>query len=145
VADLAVGVFVDKQHQPAMEEILGSVGSKKDLWNKLERFVAENYRAKRDFVFYGKNYGWALRFRKAGKALLSVYPGKDSFAVQIVLRQTPAEKGSDLNLGKNVRNVLEKAHQFPEGRWLFIKVNSKQDISDIQRLLLLKVQPKTSL
>jgi len=73
-----------------------------------------------------------------------MYPGEDSFTVQIVLGQTPAEKASSLKLGRNVRNVLENAHQFPEGCWLFIKVNSKQDISDVQQLLLLKERPKTS-
>lgn len=142
---MAVGTFVEKQRQPTMREIFGSIGSKKELWDSLERFVAENYRTKRDFAFYGKNYGWAVRFRKAGKALLSMYPGEGSFSVQIVLGQTPAEKASSLKLGRNVRNVLEKAHEFPEGRWLFIKVTSKQDVRDVQQLLLLKEQPKTSL
>jgi hypothetical protein len=96
-------------------------------------------------VFYGKDYGWAVRFRKAGKELLSMYPGEESFTVQFVLAQTPAEKASSLKLGKNVRNILENAHQFPEGRWHFIRVNSKQDLKDIQRLLLLKESPRTRL
>ena len=135
---MAVGTFVHKEHQPTMREISISVGSKKDLWDSLERFVAENYRTKRDFAFYGKNYGWAVRFRKGGKALLSMYPGEGSFTVQIVLGETPASKASSLRLGKNAKNVLESAHQFPEGRWLFIRVSSKKDIRDIQQLLLLK-------
>jgi hypothetical protein len=135
---MAVGTFVEKEHQPTMREISISVGSKKDLWDSLERFVAENYRTKRDFAFYGKNYGWALRFRKAGKALLSMYPGESSFTAQIVLGETPAKKASSLRLGKNARNVLGRARQLPEGRWLFIRVSVKQDLRDIQQLLLLK-------
>jgi len=135
---MAVGTFVEKEHQPTMREISNSVGSKKDLWDSLERFVAENYRTKRDFAFYGKNYGWAVRFRKGGKALLSMYPGEGSFTVQIVLGETSASKASSLRLGKNAKNVLENARQFPEGRWLFIRASSKQDIRDIQQLLLLK-------
>jgi hypothetical protein len=142
---MAVGTFVDKQHQPTMKGIFASIGSKKELWDSLERFVAENCRTKRDFAFYGRNYGWALRFRKAGKALLSMYPGEGSFTVQIVLGAIPAKKASNLKLGRNVRTVLENAHEFPEGRWLFIKVGSKQDVRDVQQLLLLKEQPKTSL
>jgi hypothetical protein len=142
---MAVGTFIDKLHQPTMKEILASIGSKRELWDSLERFVAENYRTKRDFAFYGKNYGWAVRFRKTGKALLSMYPGEDSFTVQIVLGETPAKKASSLKLGKNVRNVVEDAHEFPEGRWLFIKVGSKRDFRDVQQLLFLKEQPKTSL
>ena len=142
---MAVGTFVEKQRQPTMREIFGSIASKKELWDSLERFVAENYRTKRDFAFYGKNYGWAVRFRKAGKALLSMYPGEGSFSVQIVLGATPTKKASNLKLGRNVRTKLEKAHEFPEGRWLFIKISSKQDLRDVQHLLLLKEQPKTSL
>ncbi len=141
---MAVGTFVEKEHQPTMREISTSVGSKKDLWDSLERFVAENYRTKRDFAFYGKNYGWTVRFRKGGKALLSMYPEEGSFTVQIVLGETPASKASSLRLGKNAKNVLESARQFPDGRWLFIRVSSKQDIRDIQQLLLLKTSgPQT--
>jgi hypothetical protein len=141
----AVGTFVDKLHQPTTREIFASIGSKKELWKNLERFVEENYRTKRDFAFYGRNYGWALRFRKTGKALLSMYPGQGTFTVQIVLGGTPAKKASSLKLGRNVRNVLENAHEFPEGRWLFIRVGSKRDLEDVQQLLLLKERPKTSL
>ena len=135
---MPVGAFVEKQHQPTMREVFASIGSKKGLWENLENFVAENFRTKRGFAFYGKNYGWALRFRKAGKALLSMYPREGGFTVQIVLAKTPAKKASSLKLDKDTRNVLESAHQFPEGRWLFIRVNSKQDLRDIQQLLLLK-------
>jgi len=56
VMGMAVGVFIEKRHQPTMKETLASIGSKKELWDDLERFVAENYRTKRDFAFYGKNY-----------------------------------------------------------------------------------------
>jgi hypothetical protein len=141
----AVGTFVDKHHQPTTREIFASIGSKKELWNNLERFVEENYRTKRDFAFYGRNYGWALRFRKSGKALLSMYPGQRGFTVQIVLGGAHAKKASSLKLGGNVRNVLENTHEFPEGRWLFIRVGSKQDLHDVQQLLLVKQRPKTSL
>jgi len=121
-----------------MKGIFASIGSKKELWEDLTRFIADNYRVKSDFAFYGKNYGWALRFRRTGKALLSLYPGEESFTVQIVLGETAAEKAASLKLGKNVRNVIENARQFPEGRWLFIRIRSKQDISDVQQLLMLK-------
>ncbi len=79
-----------------------------------------------------------MRFRKGGKALLSMYPGEGSFTVQIVLGETPAKKASSLKFGRNARNVLESARQFPEGRWLFIRVSVKQDLRDIRQLLLLK-------
>jgi len=142
---MAVGTFVDKQHRPTKEEISSSIGPKKELWENLERFIGENYRTKRDFAFYGKNYGWAVRFRKAGKALLSMYPGKGSFTAQIVLGETAARNASRLKLRKNAKNMLDSAHRFPEGRWLFIRIELKRDVADVQELLLLKERPKTSL
>jgi len=141
MTEMAIGTFVDKEHQPTMREIFASIGAKRKSWERLAQFIADNYRIKGDFAFYGKNYGWALRFRKGAKALVSTYPGKDSFTVQIVLSETLVEKASILKLGRNVRKVLENAHQFPEGRWLFMRIESEQDITDVQQLLVLKARP----
>jgi hypothetical protein len=82
-----------------------------------------------------------LRFRRGSKTLLSMYPGTESFVVQIVLGQIEAEKAFDLDLGKNVRRHLENTHQFHEGRWLFIKIESEQDLNDVKKLLLVKSRP----
>ena len=124
-----------------MEEISASIGAKRRFWEKLIRFIAENYRVRSDFPFYGKNYGWAMRFRKGGKALLSMYPGRGGFTVQMVLGQVQAKEASNLKLGKNVRMVLQNARQFPEGRWLFIRMESAEDLADVQQLLLIKSRP----
>src|SRR5512136_1601373 len=113
---MAQGAFTDNEHEPTMEETLATVGSKRALWEDLIRFVAANYRARGDFRFYGKNYGWALRFRKGGKALLSLYPGQDSFTVQLIIGPTQAEEAFRLALRKNARKILEDAHPYPEGR-----------------------------
>ncbi len=138
---MSIGLFVDKEHPPTLDEVWGAIGAKRSLWESLVQLVVDNYRVQEDFKFYGKKYGWALRFRKRSKALLSIYPGKKTFVVQIVVGPTQIEKTSDLGLGENVRKVFEDAHQFPEGRWLFIKIKSKRDVNDIQQLLLLKSRP----
>ena len=100
---------------------------------------------KQNLAFYGKNYGWAIRFRKGGKTLLSIYPANGRFTVQIIVGETHAKKASSLKLGKKVRNVLENAHPFPEGRWLFIRVASRKDVTDVEKLLPLKEGARPSL
>ena len=52
---MGVGMFVDKEHQPTMREVLASIGAKKGSWERLVRFIADSYRIKSDFAFYGKN------------------------------------------------------------------------------------------
>jgi hypothetical protein len=132
---MAIGVFTDKLHQPTTEEIHAAIGSKRQLWENLTNFIEDNYRLKSDFAFYGKNYGWALRFRKAGKALLSLYPGQNSFTAQIIVSQTQAEKALSSGLSKKASKIIEEAHPYPEGRWLFLKVESEQDLNDVKQLL----------
>jgi hypothetical protein len=135
---MAIGVFTDKLHQPTMAEIVAAIGSKQPLWENLTAFIADSYRLKSDFAFYGKNYGWALRFRKAGKALLSLYPGQESFTAQIIVGQAQAEKALGSGLSKKASKIIEEAHPYPEGRWLFLKVESEQDLNDVKQLLIVK-------
>lgn len=135
---MSIGAFVDKKHRPTTKEMLASIGPKGMLWERLAQFVADNYRAKDDMAFYGKNYGWAVRYRAGGKALVSMYPGNGDFSVQIVLSRAAAKEAVSLKLGKNVKSVLESAHEFPEGRWLFVKMQSEKDLDDVQELLLVK-------
>jgi len=138
---VSIGAFVDKQHQPTMEAMLVSVRSKRRLWEGLTQFIEENFRVKQDFAFYGKNYGWALRFRSGSRALAAFYPGADSFTVQIIIGQTQVERALQLRLGAKVRDILRNARAFTEGRWLFIPVESEEDCGDVQRLLTVRASP----
>lgn len=140
---MSVGVFIDKKHQPTDAEVLAAIGAKLPLWQELIRYIREKYLAQEDFKFlYGKNYGWALRFRIKGQLLTSLYPAKGGFTAQINLSPEAIEKVQSLNLGKNVQQAIAQAHPYPEGRWLFISVESEEDLRDIQRLLALRVETK---
>ena len=132
---MSVGAFVDKQHQPTIDAMIALVRSKRRLWEGLMQFIEENYRVKRDFAFYGKNFGWALRFQRGGRALVAFYPGVDSFTVQVIIAPAQLEEALQLHLGTKVRELLINARAFTEGRWLFIPVESEQDCRDVRRLL----------
>jgi hypothetical protein len=60
----AKGAYIDKDHRPSEVEILAGLGSRRGLWEELNAFLEGNYRVSKDFSFYGKSYGWAVRFRK---------------------------------------------------------------------------------
>jgi hypothetical protein len=52
------------------------------------------------------------------------------------------EKAQGMKLSKNVQQAIARAHPYPEGRWLFISVESEKDLRDIQRLVALRVGEK---
>jgi hypothetical protein len=138
---MSIGAFCDKEHQPTIDAMIASVQSKRPLWGALTQFIEENYRVKRDFAFYGKNYRWALRFRSGGRALAALYPGMDNFTVQIIISPAQLEEALQLRLGPKVRDILINARAFTEGRWLFIPVESEMDCRDVQRLLRVRASP----
>ena len=67
---MSIGFFTEKEHQPENDEILEVLGLKRKAWKELTAFVTETYRPSVEPRFYGKNYGWAMRYRKGGEALL---------------------------------------------------------------------------
>jgi hypothetical protein len=135
---MSVGLFTDKEHTPTAEEVGRAVGPRQAAWDELVSCIRESYSNQDEFRFYGRNFGWALRFRKSGRALASLYPTGGGFTVQVILGADETKKALDLGLGKHVRQIIEEAHPYPEGRWLFIPVGSERDILDIRRLLALK-------
>jgi hypothetical protein len=136
---MSIGAFTDKNHQPTDTEVLQAIGPMLPAWQVLVRFIRENYRVQEDFKFmYGEKYGWALRFRISGKLLTSLYPTENGFTAQVILNPAAIERVQRMRLSKNARQAIAKAHPYPEGRWLFVPIESENDIRDIQRLLVLK-------
>ena len=135
---MSIGVFVDKASAPTMDQVFQAIGPRRSAWEELVRFIHERFSPQEEFKFYGKNYGWAMRFRKSGKALASLYPADNGFTIQIILGAAEAQKARTLRLGKHVERIIDEAHAYPEGRWLFIPVKSVKDIKDVEQLLTLK-------
>ncbi len=137
---MGIGLFTDKAQQPTDTQVLEAIGSRLPLWHALVRFVREQYPVQEDFKYlYGKNYGWALRFRVKGKLLVSLYPTQGGFTTQVNLSSDAVEQAQRMRMSKNVRQAMARARPYPEGRWLFIPVESENDVRDIQRLLALRV------
>ncbi len=141
---MSIGIFGDKEHQPSIDEVCNTLGTRKELWDRLTGFIAENYPIPGEWSFGGKNYGWNLWYRKSGKTLVSLYPQTNTFVVQIVLGKDQVAQAMALKLGKNVGTVFQETPQLHDGRWLFIKVKTARDIQDISQLIQVKRKPKPS-
>lgn len=138
---MSVGAFTDKRHPPSSKEIESGVGSCRDVWRDLNLTIRQGYGSASELKYYGKNYGWALRYRKGSKALVSLYPGVGSFTAQIILSESQVERARTTKLGKRVLGSIEAAHPFPEGRWLFLPVKTARDLQDVKKLLAIKSPP----
>lgn len=138
---MSIGLFTDKEHEPTQKEIAEVLGPAAPLWGELIQFLRENYGMEGEFIHYGKKYGWTRRYRKSGKALISLFPAKDHFVAQVVLNPPQTQKALEAGLSKPTVQMIKEARAYHDGRWLWINVKSKTTLKDVKQLLLIKRKP----
>jgi len=135
---MAVGLFLDKDHQPSADELFAALGASGPLWERLVRFIADTYQMPGEWNYGGKKYGWNLWYRKSGKSLTSLYPQQGHLVAQVVLGREEGERALALALGEHVGGMLRDTPLLHDGRWLFIPVMAERDAADVEQLFLVK-------
>lgn len=135
---MSKGIFTDKIHMPTNEEVTEMLGGIQPIWQELIRFIEIQCKGKGEFKFYGKNYGWALRFNKSNKSLVALYPSQNEFTVQIILNSMQVEKALEEALVSRIKNIIIDTPEIHEGKWIFINVTSEEDVIDVKKLLLVR-------
>jgi hypothetical protein len=132
-------------NKPDSNKIISFIGNQfATKWIDIENFLKTHYGIEPETVFYGKNYGWTVRYRKSGRTLCSLFPEKGSFTVLITL----GKKESDLvlsmkyELSSQIFKVIQDSRQLRDGRWLWIRILNPNDITDIKKILTAKRKPK---
>lgn len=135
---MSKGIFTDKSYKPTEKEVFDNLSSAKPLWDSLISFIENNYKIKGEYKFYGKNFGWALRYRKSGKVLISIYPGKDEFMTQIILNGKEVENVLELDITPETKKIIIEKPPIREGKWIYLKVTANENLEDIKNLILVR-------
>jgi len=69
-------------------------------------------------MYKAQNHGWAIRYRKGGKTLCSLFPENDGFTVLLVLGKEESEKtlSTKDELSPRTRNTVKNTEQLRDGR-----------------------------
>jgi hypothetical protein len=114
-------------------------------WMRLVHFIDITYPGvfTPEWLFGGKKYGWALRYKKS-KSFCTLIPERNQFFVQIVFGKAEREKAQKVlhELGPDVRAAYKKAKTYYDGKWLFAAVERDEVLNDIGKLLAVKRQVK---
>jgi hypothetical protein len=133
--------MLNREHIPGRDDIVGCLGKDAvEAWDDTVSFIEDNYNFTPETVFGGKKYGWAIRYRKSGKSLCTLYPENGAFTIQIVLGGKEAEQviARLSEFRPSVAGLISGTEQLRDGRWLWIRVLNKDDTDDIKRLLQIK-------
>ncbi len=131
-------LLFDAGTMPTREAVRTALGNAADRWDALVARV-EAMGARGSFTWDGPKYGWSLRYTRAGRPFVALSPGDGGFRALVILGRAQVEEVPTLPLGPHVRAVFDAARQYPDGRWLFIPVESDGDAADIATLLATKL------
>ncbi|MHA2386034.1 MAG: DUF3788 domain-containing protein [Candidatus Thorarchaeota archaeon] len=137
--------MIGRDHEPTKKQILEFIGTKASKsWMALEEFMTMNYDFQPELSYWGDKNGWILRYRRSGKTLVSLYPEKGGFTVQVILGKKEVQKFEDIRgeLDADIATLFDKTEQVHDGRWLYIRQPGVGTIHDIEKLIQLKRKPR---
>ena len=138
---MATGAFMDKSAAPTDEEVRAALGPAAAWWAALEGWVRETYGLAGEWKWSGRDSGWAMRYRRSGKSLLWLHPLPGTVKALVVVGPSLFDEAMSLDLSPRIETALRDAHPYPDGRFLFLGVESDEEVIDLQRLIALKSPP----
>jgi hypothetical protein len=132
---MSKGVFKEKNNKPTDNDIYTSLEDAKPVWDTLISFLEDNYQISGELIFYGKNFGWAQRYRKAGRVLIAIYPRKAEFLVQIILNEKEIEDVLKTDITTETKKIIMDTNMIREGKWIYLTVTDESDLNDVKHLI----------
>ena len=134
--------MLDEDHTPSESDILAAIGER-EQWLELRGYLEQHYDFLPELVYYGKTYGWTIRYRKSGKTLISLFPEQGAFTALVVLGRKEAEKAAKRlsELSQATRRLIGSEKQLHDGKWLWIRILEPSQVHDIKLLLTAKRKP----
>ena len=139
---MAASVLTDPFVEPTMEEAHQAAGTAAPIWDALVAFAIDDCGAKGGFVHWGKEYGWALQFVRAGRPFFTLYPAGGTVTLQVVLGRADRASADSLPLADRIRREIDQARSYPDGTWVYLHLSSLEDVPDVRRLIGLKLPPR---
>ena len=135
----------DKDTKPTEKDILRFLRKPASIvWIDLRSFLDINYDFVPETTFYGKKYGWTVRYRRSGKTLCSLFPEKGSFSILLVFGKNEIQKFEELKLefSQEIVQLHDNTKKFHDGKWLWIRIHKSEDLEDVKMLITIKKKPK---
>ncbi len=136
------------ENQPTDKDICGFIGN--DLWRELNDYLQETYSIQPKMTYSncsmdkGLWKGWNVKYQKSGKALCTLYPRAGHFVAMVVIgakEMTEAELLMPMCC-EYTQKLFNGMGVCMGSKWLVMEVAGDDIVSDVKRLITLRVKPK---
>lgn len=133
-------IFIDKTNKPQQKDLATALGKTYKLWQDIISLVYLKYpKAVSDWNFPGQKYGWNFKIKDKKRAIVYLLPRDKKFMVAFSFGQRAFEKIMDSNISEEIKNSLESAKAYAEGRGIRIEVKNQKPLKDISQLIDIKL------
>ena len=88
----------------------------------------------------GAKYGWAFRIKYKKRALVYLLPRDGFFKVSFVFGQKATDEIFLSNISETIKTGLKATKVYKEGRGITLEIKGGQLITDIQKLIEIKIK-----
>lgn len=136
-----ISIFLEKEVTPNEDELAKKLGSVYKLWQEIYNFVLGKYsKGVSDWNFPGKKYGWNFRIKDKKRAIIYLLPRENYFKVAFVFGDKATNEIMASEISESIKNELQAARKYVEGRGIRIDVKDESVISDIKKLVEIKLK-----
>lgn len=133
-------VFTDKTKAPSEEDLRQALGTTFILWESLAEFTKKSYpNYIESWHFSGDKYGWNFRISDKKRALLYLLPRDGFFKAAFVFGQKATDKILKSEINENIKNEIQSAKTYAEGRGIRIDVRDTSNCDAIKKLITIKI------
>lgn len=137
---MEISIFTDKSQVPTGEGLANSLGGLYETWKSLRNFVFEKYpAATEEWNYPGAKYGWSFRIKDKKRAIVYLLPHDQFFQVAFVFGQKATTQVLASDIAPEIKNELENARPYAEGRGIRIKIMDPSKIEDVKKLIEIKL------
>ncbi len=137
---MEVSIFTDKNLKPGPVVLQKALGSTYELWMQLEEYILSKYPlAVKEWSCPVPKYGWNYRMKDNKRVIMYFLPRRGFFKAAFVFGEKAYDEIMSSSVGKKIKDDLEAARPYAEGRGIRIEVNKKPDLKDIYKLVDIKL------
>ncbi len=134
-------IFTDKAIIPSEDDLKIALGEKYKFWNELFSFALEKFpEASFDWHFSGQKFGWGFRISDKKRVLVYLLPRDQFFKVGLVFGEKAFEEICNSSISETIVTELKNTKKYAEGRGIRIDVQDDSLISDLKKLIEIKIK-----
>ena len=134
-------LFLDKSTQPTEKQLEAAIADTYEYWIEIKNRITELYgETKGEWKFYSKKSGWTLKTLLKKRNLFFFQSYANYFSLTLVFGDKAVNVIEKSDVSEALKRVLRDAKKYAEGRGLLVKVKTRNDLLDVNKLIDIKVK-----